>query len=138
MRSTPTAGIEAILGILPLYTHSLEVSLNTAYRLRYEQKWAVRGQIGHRKYYIKILEDIGTGNLIPASRVFKVNRLTRTRPSDGADIEIYTDGSKNSKSTGYGWFIANKGIVTKEVSIPLDHLASVFMAEMSAIIQGVA
>ena len=55
--------------------------------------------------------------------------------SDEAEIEIYTDGSKNSKSTGYGWFIAKKGIVTKEVSTPLDHLASVFMAEMSAIIE---
>ena len=62
MRSTPTAGLEAILGIPPLALHCLELALRTAYRLHVSQGWQDkedrRDYGAHRDYHLHNLKAI--------------------------------------------------------------------------------
>ena len=68
-------------------------------------------------------------------RGFKVNRLSFNRtPHSAPDYSVYTDGSKNPENTGYGWCVTQEEYVHEEFSAPLDPNASIYMAEVMALI----
>ena len=59
MRSTPTAGMEAILGIPPLDLHCQELALRAAHRLHLSQGWKDEGDVrAHRDFHLHDLKAI--------------------------------------------------------------------------------
>ena len=135
MRSTPTAGMEAILGVQPLHLHCQETALNAAYRLHLVQGWGNQNDKGsHRDFHLLDLKVILPKGNRPPPAVFKVNRITKNQSLEGHALEVFSDGSKDGNRTGYGWCITLGDEVLHEQSRPLDPYSSVFMAEMIAII----
>ena len=59
MRSTPTAGMGAILGIPPLDLHCQELALRAAHRLHLSQGWKDEGDVrAHRDFHLHDLKAI--------------------------------------------------------------------------------
>ena len=135
MRSTPTAGMESVIGLPPLYLHCREIATNAAYRLHKRQKWR---QIGysksHRDFHLATLGRILPNHVRAPEPVFRVNRLPPPKHIDNPTYNVFTDGSKDKSKTGYGWCLTKGNEVLHEESHSLDSSSSVFMAEMLALI----
>ena len=96
MRSTPTAGLEVILGVLPLPLHCKEVALKAANRVHSQQNWHSRGNnSSHRDVNLASLAQILPPDHIPYQKVFGVNRLPPPAQIPNPDFNVYTDGSKD-------------------------------------------
>ena len=135
MRSTPTAGIEAVVGLPPLYLHCQEMALNTAFRLHTKQKWRkTHNPKSQRDWGLGIISSEIPGQVRLPPPTFKVNRLKAPQSLINPTYTVYTDGSKDESGTGYGWCVTRGDQVVYEESRPLDSSSSVFMAEMMALI----
>ena len=137
MRSTPTAGAEVILGLMPLDLHAHELGTNARLRTRHatQNKWDGLGynkRNGHRFEHDKILEKV-------CPHGYPLDTMTRTRDwlendeVENPDLTIYTDGSKIGEQTGSGWAVCKDDTVLAEESYHLGTEASVFQAEVIAI-----
>ena len=134
MRSTPTAGMEAILGIPPLSLYCREVSLKAAYRVLPQQNWQNRGDSSsHRDVHLSALSRLLPSDHVPFQKVFGVNHLPPPVQISDPKFNVYTDGSKSGKSTGYGYGITQGDYILEERSVNLGKDSTVFMAEMLAI-----
>eukprot|EP00096_Caligus_rogercresseyi_P006240 TRINITY_DN2254_c0_g1_i1.p1 TRINITY_DN2254_c0_g1~~TRINITY_DN2254_c0_g1_i1.p1 ORF type:complete len:273 (+),score=-11.16 TRINITY_DN2254_c0_g1_i1:268-1086(+) len=142
LRSTPTSGIEAVLGITPLdlyiQAHATKSRWRTKFFLR--DTWDGVGNLsrrrGHRFVSDKILHRLQlneTSDYITGNRIWVDNSHV-----ENSDIIIYTDGSKDDKdNTGAGWAITRGDISFYQSYISLNKEASVFQAEVIAITQSV-
>ena len=137
MRSTPTAGLEAALGIPPLYLYAQRQALNAVPRLFRAGRWGTTTPPLHTHRHLLWSEydtfapDAGT--IEPKG--FKVNRILLNRPPhDAPEFSVYTDGSKNPGNTGHGWCVTQDNYVHEEISSPLDANSSIYMAEVMALI----
>ena len=137
MRSTPTAGAEVIIGLMPLdlHAHLLGTSARLRTRNTTKNKWDGLGnnmRNGHRNMHDKILEKVCPQN-------YPLDIMTRTRDWTQNDIvekpnlTIYTDGSKIEEQTGSGWAVCNGDTILAEDTYYLGNEASVFQAEVIAI-----
>ena len=137
MRSTPTAGAEVIIGLMPLDLHAHELGTNARLRTRNTtvNKWdglGINKRNGHRYEHDKILEKI-------CPQGYPLDVITRTRDwnqndeVENPDLTIYTDGSKIGEQTGSGWAACRGDTVLAEDSYHLGTEASVFQAEVIAI-----
>ena len=139
LRSTPTAGLEVLLGWPPLALHAQEMGLRTYSRIKGDlnQVWdghgRGRGRKGHIGHWSK-QEEL----LIPAyyprevrtnSQIWIEKKETR---EDSMPIMIYTDASKSDDRVGYGW-IASIGDYALAQSIFSAKEIDIFQAEMMAI-----
>ena len=97
MRSTPTAGMEAILGVIPLALYCKEVALKASYRVYPQQNWFSLGdKSSHRDTNLASLSKILPPNHVPFQKVFGVNRLPPPVQILNPSVNVYTDGSKDS------------------------------------------
>ena len=135
MRSTPTAGLEATLGVPPLALHCQEVALKAAYRVQSSQDWFSLGdKRSHRDAHLLVLRRILPLGHTPYQKTFGVNRLPPPVEIENPSFNVYTDGSKDKRGTGYGYCITQGDHILDERSKGLDKDGTVFMAEMLAII----
>jgi hypothetical protein len=137
-KSTPTKGMEAILGIPPLHLHAQELALNSRWRTRnlVQKTWGGLASTG-KKGHIFILDDalrsIPEVHQPDDQVQPQLNWLEKQEPID-CDITAYTDGSKlDNVGTGCGWAITHGDQIIEEESIPLGESSTVFQAELIAI-----
>ena len=70
----------------------------------------------------------------PFQKTFGVNKLPAQVEIENPSFNVYTDGSKDAKGTGYGYCITRGDHVLEECSKGLEKDGTVFIAEMLAII----
>ena len=141
MRSTPTAGMEVILGLMPLDLYTQRMGTSARFRTRdiLPKRWdglgEYAGRLGHHRIHDKILERI-------APPGYPIDFISRTRdwienetPMENPDIHIYTDGSRMENRSGSGWAVCHKDTVIAEESVYLGNESSVFQTEVFAIEQ---
>lgn len=140
MKSTPTAALEAILCLPPLDIFVQGMALGSALRLRDGKLWNARSVRGG---HAAILDEASgrvpllgaLADRIPVKYNFTkhyridLDSSQKRKP----DISIFTDGSKNSQGSGSGIYSEELGL---RESIALGKFATVFQAELFAVIQG--
>lgn len=138
MRSTPTAGMEVTLGLLPLDLHAQEIAVKTRLRTRdlLTDTWDGIGNTrrGHRFLIDESLKKIPSANLPLDHSTRSMHWLSLEELSDeDVDITLYTDGSRMSEDSGAGWAAVHEDMVLAEESVYLGKTTSVFQAEVVAI-----
>ncbi len=141
LRSTPTAGLEAMMEWIPLSIHSQEVGMHTYQRIKdiVRLNWDGIGKQkcvkGHLEVW-KATEDRAIGieypRETPGYEQIWVEQCTTKIQRMEYELAIYTDASKEKDNVGYGW-LASIGnyVIEEEVYIAKD--ISVYKAEMLAI-----
>ena len=137
-RSTPTAGMEVILGIPPLDLHIKAQATQTRWRTKplLTDTWDGVGNLpnrrGHRLWHDKALREAGI-NMKPDHIRGQLIWVTNQHPNP-VDTYIYTDGSKDEhQRTGAGWTTTRGDVVLDSESVRINQEASVFQAEVVAI-----
>ena len=146
MRTVPTKGIEAILGIEPLHLHINAVALNTRYRTQDTVKptWdglpkGSKKERCHIKKLDEMLESLLPGNykkdsIKKARRNFDIKISLKDGITNVSNaINIYTDGSKSKSGIGCGWLASKNDTILGEGKYKISSHASVFQAELCAI-----
>ena len=154
LNSTPTDGMELILGLPPIDLHIKMNALNSYLRMNLQKTWrTVPGQItkkiAHSNLIKKIkneIKDIQQTTDKLQHRDYIEKKFTvkiedretiqtkniRPRPENNETIHCFTDGSKNDNSTGWGFITMsfnNKYQSYKNIG----KNASVFQAEIHAL-----
>ena len=139
MRSTPTKGLEAMMGMMPADLHARQTASKTWARIRSRMKDTWDGVAGKRQPMVKghqrwhemaVLIDrhVPTDDVCTERRWGWTNTVFAT-----PDYVAYTDGSKEEDRTGYGWLITQGDYVLEERSRYIGADPSVFTAELAAI-----
>ena len=137
MRSTPTAGLEVVLGILPLDLQAQQMAVKGRIRTKAvsRTRWDGCGKTrcGHRRILDQIID-----KMLPRAATLDLAQRTRNwdRGNDdimSPDLLVYTDGSMMEGSTGAGWAVCTADTIVHEQSIGLGKCSSVFQAEVIAI-----
>ena len=145
-RSTPTIGLEVILGFTPLDIKIKELALNELLRIipHKRTKWDGCGKKGngHLRAGQNKLQELGINKYefdstktIHLKRDYKVDleSFKSGQPISSSVLSAYTDGSKLNQHTGYGLGIF-KGITTvAEENGYLGENNSVFQGEIAGI-----
>ena len=144
---SPTVALEMILGLPALDLYLKGTAALGAYRLHYNNMWNddyIRDTLAHRSHvnWCKDIKSSIRGLVLPGELVrprlnLEINFETSTEAAepdgDSDALTCYTDGSKlESGVTGAG--VHFPGAVCGDISVPLGHHASVFQAEVLAII----
>ena len=136
MRSTPTTGMEVVLGLLPLDLYAAEAATQARQRTRAHltDGWDGIGnaKLGHRRKADSILNKIPTANL-PSDQLTTRRVWTTHDEVEEPDITLYTDGSRMEDKSGAGWAACHGDSVIAEESVYLGKTATVFQAEVIAI-----
>ena len=143
MRSTPTKGMEVVMGLPPLDLYIQEQATRAMFRLKdtLRMRWEgisglKRQPLGHRKTHNKILNRLNlndeTDMITP-----KRNWDPLEEPLLSADYVIFTDGSKFSNAAGAGWLLTKGDNMLMNEHVPLEGHATVFQAEIKAITSAV-
>ena len=152
IQSTPTAGMEAILGMTPLPIYLKGEALKTYTRIESTKQWAPKrgeelGDYSHTKLINKLKMELveiqqPTGKLVNKERIrtnFQVNILEREeihtfrpKPTEIETINCFTDGSKTEDGCGAAYIIMGHNLKRQD-SIPLGKNCTVFQAELVAI-----
>ena len=141
LRSTPTLGLEVMLGWVPLDLHAVEIGLNTYYRIKHDSPptWDYIGKqakvCGHLGRWKKLGETKRLESLpkqkCSHQRMWTKSHMTR-EISFETNIHIYTDASKEGIHVGYGWLATdNDYIIAEDVHSAID--TDVYLAEVMAI-----
>ena len=156
MHSTPTAGMQILLGLRPIEIELKAVAIATSVRLLRTGHWMSNGSIinSHATLIDKIREEIPDLNF-PLDRsnarvriksnfktvIGQKNELTtirvRPRPMLCNEINCFTDGSKSESGSGAAFYMLGnddqlRGF-KKQESIHLGMNATVFQTEITAI-----
>ena len=139
LRSTPTAGLEVIIGLIPLdlFVEREAVSARIRTRGLVRDTWDGLGNSGKAKGHRRRWDDRVRGVVSPST---VTDRITTTRNwvhDDGMfepSVVVYTDGSKQgaSEQAGYGWIVTKGDAVLAEGFGRLER-ATVFQAEVYAV-----
>ena len=148
--TTPEAGLNVVLGQLPLDLFLLDSALRTHTRLQYLliRDWqgkgaGSRGKLGHILRAEKALE---TANIeykqmddIPKTiswdeKYTVCNEFTGNDVTEG--LRLYTDGSKLEGNSGFGAVLMEGDDICDETFGSIGEQATVFQAECHAIIHG--
>jgi len=139
MRSTPTTGMEVVLGLLPLDLHAQAEAVKARLRTRAMLKasWDGLGNQknptkGHQRALDDKLETICPKGFPLDAQPKKLNWSTQDKFPD-PDYIIYTDGSKMETGAGSGWTLTKGDTVIQEECDHLGKEATVFQAEVVAI-----
>ena len=137
MRSTPTAGMEVVLGLMPLdlYIQSQATSARLRVRLLGRDIWDGVGSrlLGHKRWHDDKLAEAQVLNRELDQMIKKNNWNPRCDTVQDPEIVIYTDGSKEDGRVGAGWAISRGDEIVGEGSLRLNDEATVFQAEVVAI-----
>ena len=156
-RSTPTRGLEIILGIAPLHLQIKKEGLAAYHRLRRQLPLEWSGTYGnvtystsHRRYWQLEAEGAGINDFHASSDACSVARpdlrfiLDTESFVDMAGCQTkarwnaYTDGSKLNGQVGAGVYIQCGGVTAAEESFRLPDESTVYQAEMMAIREAAA
>jgi len=146
IRTTPTAAMEMLFGLVPLDTHIRQVAMNSCYSMRSTDNWRRSGSyMLHTSIHDRLKENIPISSVcgdymkphFSFDNKFHVHIPQREDwfdddriPVPSNSIAIYTDGSGGSQGLGAGIFFNE---LSEDLSIPLGHNISVFQAEMYAV-----
>ena len=154
VRSAPLAGMEVMLGLLPLNIHVMDLAKKAQLRLEHNKVWT--SWWGHKKVktkgHVYWLDTKSTKNHPPIDEVpttylweakYEVTISTRkewevlevANPKE-SDIICFTDGSRLEGRTGAGVLLKTPDDVI-ELRIPLGLEASVYQAELFGILTAV-
>lgn len=159
MKTTPTAGMEVILGIRPIDIYLKELAISSYLRLNRNGNWTpipgeVLGKNAHSNIILDIIKEIPevripVDNLLNKDYVvsnFKTSIKTREEmtiqagnikltPADPASVHVYTDGSKTNYGSGCAYILRGnrETRVKAQDYITLGRLSTVFQAEVFAI-----
>ncbi len=140
MRSTPTRGMEVVLGLPPLDLECERAGVLARLRTRLVllDRWDGVGRgkrIGHKRFWDNIADRCKISNL-------PLDTGLRQRYSAGGnddvidpDLTLYTDGSKMESGVGCGWAACHGDTIVWEDHTYLGKHSSVFQAEVTAIEQ---
>jgi ribonuclease HI len=154
-RSTPQAGAEVILGLLPLDLHIEQCGIQARSRLstKLAPPWQNISKLTklhsnpHLWHWEQKIEEMGV--LLTSNdscfeyiwnRGFSVNTDSFTgeaKHRSHAEVTIYTDGSKTEQGVGAGFVLYKRRKVEYYESFKLDDHATVFQAEVMAILKGI-
>ncbi len=145
-RTTPTAGLEAILDLMPLELHALSTACNTAFRIREQnqKQWDGVGE-GHLRGHLHglggTLEKVGLKD-IPSDKYIgrqlhkhyyvDQNSMNDDTPIWGSFIKCYTDGSLIQGCAGWGYLVQDVAM-EHQGSRGLGEWSLIFQAEITAI-----
>ena len=137
MRSTPTAGMEVVAGLLPLDLQTQLVATNSRFRTRQllRDSWDGLGtnKKGHRRNWDDIINRYCDPNL-PVDSLANTRLWLENREIQNPEIVLYTDGSKTDGGrTGAGWAACHGDTILAEESTYLGTMSTVFQAEVVAI-----
>jgi ribonuclease HI len=145
MKSTPSKGLEVLLCLIPLHLYIRELALRTRLRIKntVNSCWNGITKRVQRHGHIKSLDD-ELAKLVPEHIHYRSSKVclpcdaktcvTGLETNKLDAINIYTDGSKMDELTGSGWTITRKNDVIYEGIEYHGKLASVYQAEIKAII----
>ena len=159
MRSTPTAAMECMVGMLPIHLRLQEVAMLAYHRLLRRGQWLGWQGVGYTQMKTHI--DWCTSQVkeivelqfpfdhlyhyLPSERNFSVRIVSRREWSDtysellkGVGPSVYTDGSRlNSTSSGsaFSLWVREQAVVGAEGLIPLGRYPTVFQAELMGVIE---
>ncbi|XP_048004470.1 uncharacterized protein LOC125240570 isoform X2 [Leguminivora glycinivorella] len=140
MRTTPTAALEIMLGLLPLHIYIQKEAAATALRLKDLTLWT-KLNATHKIIYSDMISKMpmleAPVDKIPKTTIFckKYTTLLTEDPKEGlyqTNLRIFTDGSKTKEGTGCGVFSEDLNI---HISKPLGEHSTVFQAECVGIIE---
>ncbi len=142
LRSTPTAGLEVIMGWLPLPLHAQEIGINSFIRVKdhISSQWDGIGKMnkirGHLRLWSKKIycyvpfaypTEIRLNKYVWIDKAVK--GMTSLYP-----LVVYTDASVSGSNVGYGW-IATIGDHIHAEDYSLAKNINIFQAELLAIIE---
>ncbi len=139
LRSTPTAGLEALLGWPPLALYAQERGLCTFFRIKshLNDTWNGLERGRHSKGHIgrwSKQEEIVLSTSFPKEKA--INKLVwveKSKPREGTmPMMVYTDASKEGNRIGYSW-IASIGDYSLAHKIFSAREMNIYQAEMLAI-----
>ena len=148
--STPTSGLDVILGQLPLDLYILETAMRTHVRLEPLEirDWngkgpGTRGRIGHILRMEKLMTEMAISHercdAIPKEKSW-IKKYKVEENMDGTDItqglRLYTDGSRLDDNSGYGAVLMNDDQICDETFGSIGTQATVYQAECYAILHG--
>ena len=132
MKSTPTAGMEVMLGLEPIVFHLQAQSINTYKRLIWNNGWTVQqaeivSEKSHAVIIRKLAKNIKTiflprdrmvhTQFVPTHFKTKIGTRQEARESnlkpgtkDQEVITCFTDGSKMAGRAGFGYIITGGGL----------------------------
>jgi ribonuclease HI len=143
--STPTAGLEVIMNVLPLDLHIKQVAALAMWRIRSCNQIKLQRLtsrfITHRQYNLNNLRmaagDVIDGDLIQTKRKwvreFSMDKDGWNGKPLANEYELYTDGSRFQGKTGGGVCAYLDGDLIFQKSFHLGDDATVFQAEVMAI-----
>ncbi len=140
LRSAPTAGLEVMLGWIPLPLHIKEVGMNTYMRIRdsITDTWDGLGIKGVKRGHLstwesQVQEVIPQGMPILSfdEKIVWVEK-SKSKGITSESLEIFTDASKEGEFTGYGWAVCKGNYVLAEGNGPMGDI-TVHHAEIMAI-----
>jgi hypothetical protein len=151
-KSTPTVGMEVIMGLMPLDIYIGKTALDTYARIKQSRvRWDGIGSTsvnGHLRALAREWDEMDIGN-DPTDRMFKkrfedpIYEVNTDSFEKGKDVEtgwaLYTDGSRQDGKSGYGFVLRDMNVneTIIEGSGHLGTHASVFQAEILGIKEGV-
>ena len=153
-RSTPTQGMEIILGLTPLHIHIKSTIIMSYTRLASSNNWKLRrGEQVNPKSHCKTIErwidnitginmqrdKLKTKNHIQSKFQIEIlerqiikGREIKLTPVDPETVHCFTDGSKNDVSSGAGYIIRGSNIKLQGY-LNLGPHSTVFQTEIVAI-----
>ena len=147
-RSTPSAGLEVVLGLPPLDLKIEELALKAMLRVlpHNRTKWDGLGATssGHLRWGMDKLKDLGINNFtFDSTNVLNIHKnytidtesFSSGLPKTESEVVCYTDGSKMSSNAGYGFGITKDDILLSSENGQLGINNSVYQAEITAISQ---
>ena len=152
MRSTPTAGMEVILGLTPIEIHITEAALATTTRLHRTGHWkdtensspnshtailnAIRNEIPELQFpqdkVRKSTKDTNHFKVEISDRQHFLENRIRPMPWDPGILNCFTDGSKTETGTGAAYIMKSHNFESQDYMHLGEH-ATVFQAEITAI-----
>ncbi len=139
MRSTPSKGMEVVLGLLPLDLQALQQGTSARWRTRriLSKRWDGLGKTrkGHQRKLDDVLREIPLTGSESDWQIQERVWLSNDEHLD-QDLTLYTDGSKLEGRAGAGWAACVGDTSIHEESIGLGEDNTVFQAEVFAIERG--
>ncbi len=142
LRSAPTAGLEAMMGWIPLDLHVQETGLNTFSRLHkcYSPIWdhigagaRMRGHLGLWNRELSKQFPAGYPREVGITRwVWAPNNICQVGEASQNTLNVYTDAAKTGEDVGYGWCVCDGDHILAEDSIPCKEI-NVYQAEVLGI-----
>ena len=150
IRTTPTAAMEMLTGLLPLDIHIKQVAMSTCYRLKSNINWKHTYDPKSHTHVLDWMHKVAPVTNMEGDRMkvrfsfdkqYKVDFPDRANwlddhmyPIPRNTTTVFTDGSKSSSGTGVGIYFS--GLI-EDKSISLSSEATVFQAEIHAIRQSI-